>query len=89
MSTRSAHKTRLLIEDVWNERPRTAGWNSALPVNPSERELCGSREARHDQRASRRREAFLTIMLLLIAAVAFVIMDKWIVPLSRSGHGLL
>jgi hypothetical protein len=54
-------------------------WNERKPT---------SSNTRHDQRLSRRREAFLTIVLLLIAGLAFVVMDKWIVPLSGSGHGL-
>jgi hypothetical protein len=47
----------------------------------------GPREDRRPH--SNRREALLTIVVLLIGAVAFVVLDEWIVPLSGVGHGFI
>jgi hypothetical protein len=72
---------QLLLSAFHNERsrfnpPRVAAYTKANP--------------REDRRShSNRREALLTIVVLLIGAVAFVVMDQWIVPLSGVGHGFI
>jgi hypothetical protein len=71
----------LLVSTFHNERSRFSSPRFSTNVK------AGPREDRRPH--SNRREALLTIVVLLVGAVAFVILDKWIVPLSGVGHGFI
>jgi hypothetical protein len=58
-------------------------------LSTNSKALNSTTDTREEQRPHPRREAFLTIMLLMIGAIAFVVMDEWIIPLSGSGHGFI